>query len=144
MWAACARAQSSSPSVHAIPSPFVHTPSPRRQLVDGLAGVSAAEMERVVIAYEPVWAIGTGLTCDPDPARKVHKDVRGVIEDLYDGRVADDVRIQYGGSVNPETVDDIMAMPDIDGCLVGGASLVPEKFARIMNFQGGGNTVPVE
>jgi len=101
-------------------------------------------MERVVIAYEPVWAIGTGLTCDPDTAQKVHKDVRGVIEDLYDGRVADDVRIQYGGSVNPETVDDIMAMPDIDGCLVGGASLVPEKFARIMNFQGGGNTVPVE
>ncbi|KAJ1481428.1 triose-phosphate isomerase, partial [Baffinella frigidus] len=89
----------------------------------------------VAIAYEPVWAIGTGLVCDKETAQGVHKFIRDWIAKMYDQATADGVRIQYGGSVTPETVDELMAMPDIDGCLVGGASLDPVKFARIMNFK---------
>merc|ERR1711924_200375 len=90
--------------------------------------------EGVVIAYEPVWAIGTGKVCPCDVAQQVHKTIRDYLAELYDRSTADAVRIQYGGSVTPESVDELMAQPDIDGCLVGGASLVAEKFARICNF----------
>jgi triosephosphate isomerase len=82
-----------------------------------------------------VWAIGTGLTCDPATAQKVHASCRSVLASMFSQGVADDVRIQYGGSVTPDTIDEIMAQPDIDGALVGGASLVAEKFERIMNFK---------
>ena len=99
------------------------------------SGFTADELSRVVVAYEPVWAIGTGLTCEPAVAQKVHKGIRGWFEMKYGVAAADAVRIQYGGSVTPETVDDLMRQPDIDGCLVGGASLDPQKFARIINYQ---------
>lgn len=105
------------------------------QLKRNLAGVSASDMSNVVIAYEPVWAIGTGLTCPANEAQDVHKTCRDVLADLYGQEVADTVRIQYGGSVSPETVDELMSKPDIDGALVGGASLDAGKFGRIINFQ---------
>lgn len=105
------------------------------QMGKGLSGVSAEQMENVVIAYEPVWAIGTGLTATPADAQGIHKYVRSLLKEKYGDTVADGVRIQYGGSVTPETVDELMACPDIDGALVGGASLVAEKFGRIVGFK---------
>jgi len=104
------------------------------QVSKDLAGVSKKDMKDVVIAYEPVWAIGTGLVCDADAANEVHKFIRTVLAKMYDDEVAQSTRIQYGGSVTPESVDGLMAMSDIDGCLVGGASLFADKFARIVNF----------
>ena len=104
------------------------------QLAKDLAGVSADDMKKIVIAYEPVWAIGTGLVCPTPVAQDVHKFLRAKLATMYDQATADAVRIQYGGSVTPESVDELMSMPDIDGCLVGGASLVAEKFARICNY----------
>ena len=94
------------------------------QLSKDLQGVTKEEMKMVTIAYEPVWAIGTGLTCDPEQAQKVHEFIRGWLAKMYDEEVAASTRILYGGSVTPETVDELMAKPDIDGCLVGGLSLV--------------------
>jgi len=105
------------------------------QVSKDLAGVSKADMKNVVLAYEPVWAIGTGLVCDSASANEVHKDIRKVLTKMYDEDVAQALRIQYGGSVTPESVDGLMAMSDVDGCLVGGASLFADKFARIVNFK---------
>ena len=105
------------------------------QVSKDLAGVSKEEMANVVIAYEPVWAIGTGLVCASEDANEVHKFIRTVLEKMYDSDVAENTRIQYGGSVTPESVDGLMAMSDIDGCLVGGASLLADKFARIVQFK---------
>jgi triosephosphate isomerase len=105
------------------------------QVSKDLAGVSKADMANVVIAYEPVWAIGTGLVCDAESANEVHKFIRTILEKMYDKEVAQNTRIQYGGSVTPESVDGLMAMSDIDGCLVGGASLFADKFARIVSFK---------
>lgn len=105
------------------------------QVSKDLAGVSKKDMENVVIAYEPVWAIGTGLVCDADSANEVHKFIRTVLAKMYDDEVAQAMRIQYGGSVTPDSVDGLMAKSDVDGCLVGGASLFADKFARIVNFQ---------
>ncbi|KAL7430480.1 hypothetical protein ACHAXH_001342 [Discostella pseudostelligera] len=105
------------------------------QVSKDLAGVSKQQMKNVVIAYEPVWAIGTGLVCDAESANEVHKYIRSVLSKMYDDEVAQSMRIQYGGSVTPDSVDGLMAMSDIDGCLVGGASLYADKFARIVNFQ---------
>jgi len=105
------------------------------QVSKDLAGVSKKDMENVVIAYEPVWAIGTGLVCDADSANEVHKFIRTVLAKMYDDKVAQAMRIQYGGSVTPDSVDGLMAKSDVDGCLVGGASLFADKFARIVNFQ---------
>ncbi|CAG9463476.1 unnamed protein product [Pedinophyceae sp. YPF-701] len=104
------------------------------QLAKGLAGVSPEEMDRVVIAYEPVWAIGTGLSATPEIAQAVHADIRAWLADTYGREVADRVIVQYGGSVTPETVDDLIRCPDVDGFLVGGASLAADKFARIFSF----------
>ena len=84
---------------------------------------------------EPVWAIGTGKVATPETAQKVHATCRAIIADMYDQEAADNMRILYGGSVTPESVDELMAQPDIDGCLVGGASLDSAKFGRIINFQ---------
>jgi triosephosphate isomerase len=100
-----------------------------------LAGVSKKDLANVVLAYEPVWAIGTGLVCDAEDANEVHKFIRTVLAKMYDEEAAQMIRIQYGGSVTPESVDGLMAMSDIDGCLVGGASLFADKFARICNFK---------
>lgn len=105
------------------------------QVSKDLAGVTKKDMEKVVIAYEPVWAIGTGLVCDSEAANEVHKFIRTVLAKMYDDEVAQATRIQYGGSVTPESVDGLMAMSDVDGCLVGGASLFADKFARIVNFE---------
>lgn len=105
------------------------------QLKKGLCGVSPEDMSKVVIAYEPVWAIGTGKVATPEIAQSVHEICRGVISGMYGPQIAEDCRILYGGSVSPESVDGLMAKPDIDGTLVGGASLDGEKFGRIINFQ---------
>ncbi|EED90123.1 triose-phosphate isomerase, partial [Thalassiosira pseudonana CCMP1335] len=105
------------------------------QVSKDLAGVSKEDMENVVIAYEPVWAIGTGLVCEADKANDVHKFIRSVLEKMYDKEVAEAMRIQYGGSVTDQSVDELMSQSDIDGCLVGGASLFADKFSRIVNFQ---------
>jgi len=105
-----------------------------RQLAAGLAGVEADEMTRVIIAYEPVWAIGTGLTATPAIAQSVHAGIRDWFRQNYGESVAGKIRIQYGGSVKPETVDELMEAPDVDGCLVGGASLNAEQFGRIFNY----------
>jgi triosephosphate isomerase (TIM) len=105
------------------------------QLKKGLAGITKEEMSRVAIAYEPVWAIGTGKVATPEIAQDVHSKCRAILADMYDEETADSVRILYGGSVTPESVDALMAQPDIDGALVGGASLDATKFARIINYQ---------
>uniref|UniRef100_A0A7S0Y804 Triosephosphate isomerase n=1 Tax=Pseudo-nitzschia delicatissima TaxID=44447 RepID=A0A7S0Y804_9STRA len=106
-----------------------------QQLAKDLDGVSKEEMASVVIAYEPVWAIGTGLVCGSEAANETHGFLRTVLEKMYDEEVAQATRIQYGGSVTPDSVDELMSMPEIDGCLVGGASLDAEKFGRIINFK---------
>lgn len=100
------------------------------------AGISAAEAEGVTVAYEPVWAIGTGKTATPEDADAMHAFIRKVMADLYDQTVAEKVRIQYGGSVKESNVDELMGMANIDGALVGGASLKADSFARIVKFQG--------
>jgi triosephosphate isomerase (TIM) len=105
-----------------------------RQIAGALKGVTGEEMKRVVIAYEPVWAIGTGKTATPAQANEVHSFIRQQVKAAYGADVADALRIQYGGSATPENVSSLMAMPDIDGALVGGASLKPESFAAIVKF----------
>jgi triosephosphate isomerase len=103
-------------------------------LKKGLAGITKEEMGRVAIAYEPVWAIGTGKVATPEIAQSVHATCRSILAEMYDQETADATRILYGGSVTPESVDELMAQPDIDGALVGGASLDAKKFGRIINF----------
>lgn len=105
------------------------------QLKKGLAGISKESMANVAIAYEPVWAIGTGKVATPETAQNVHATCRAILAEIYDQETADATRILYGGSVSPESVDNLMAQPDIDGALVGGASLDSTKFGRIINFQ---------
>ncbi len=104
------------------------------QLAGSLATLPAERTPEAVIAYEPVWAIGTGRTATPAIAQEVHGFVRGQLASAF-GSAAQAIRVLYGGSVKPENVDDLMAQPDIDGALVGGASLDPEAFARIVHFR---------
>jgi len=104
------------------------------QLEKGLNGVSKEEMKNVVIAYEPVWAIGTGKTAKPEDAQEVHAYIRELLSKLYSKEIANETIIQYGGSVKASNIDSLMAMQDIDGALVGGASLVAEEFTRIVKF----------
>jgi triosephosphate isomerase len=108
------------------------------QLARSLARVPRERAADLVVAYEPVWAIGTGRTATPDQAQEVHAFVRDRLSDRF-GEAAERVRIQYGGSVKPDNVDALMAQADIDGALVGGASLDPEAFARIVKFEVGGS-----
>lgn len=103
------------------------------QIVAGLAGVKAEDLAKVVIAYEPIWAIGTGKTATAEQANEVIAYIRQVVRDIY-GDLADQVRIQYGGSVKPANVAEIMGQSDIDGALVGGASLKPEDFLGLLKF----------
>lgn len=105
------------------------------QVREGLAGVSPAEFARVTIAYEPVWAIGTGKTATPEDADSVHAFCRKVLAGLYGEAAAKSACIQYGGSVKPENAAALMAKPNIDGALVGGASLKPETFVPIAKFR---------
>ncbi len=104
------------------------------QLELGLSGVSAAQLQQVVIAYEPVWAIGTGKTATPEDADSVHEVIRAKLAALYSKSAADAMVIQYGGSVKPDNIAGLMAKPNIDGALVGGASLKPESFIPIAQF----------
>jgi triosephosphate isomerase len=106
-----------------------------RQVTGALAGVTDAEMRKIVIAYEPVWAIGTGKTATPEQANEIHAFIRQKVKSMYTAEVAEGLRIQYGGSVTPENVSALMAKPDIDGALVGGASLKPESFAALVNYK---------
>lgn len=104
------------------------------QVKGALDGIPGAQVASLVIAYEPVWAIGTGEVATPEDAQEVCGAIRGFVADLYDQGVADALRIQYGGSVKSGNIGEIMAKPDVDGALVGGASLDPEEFARIVLF----------
>jgi len=106
-----------------------------KQVRECLAGVTEAGVKGVVIAYEPVWAIGTGRTATPEQAQTMHQVIRDILKGLYGQETAQATRIIYGGSVKPDNVDDLMREPDIDGALVGGASLKAESFARIVRFE---------
>jgi triosephosphate isomerase len=103
-----------------------------KQCRAGLAGFTGDEIEKVVIAYEPVWAIGTGKTATPAQAQEVHKFIRDLLAQLYNEDIAQSVRILYGGSVNPENSAQLMSRPGIDGALVGGASLKADSFSAIV------------
>ena len=106
----------------------------KTQVEGGVKGLSADQMKKLVIAYEPVWAIGTGRTATPDQAQEMCAHIRQVIEGLYGSQVSEEVIIQYGGSVKPNNASELMNMEDIDGALVGGASLKPEDFIQIVEF----------
>ena len=106
-----------------------------RQVKEGLKGVGADATRAMVIAYEPVWAIGTGKTASPGQAQEVHAAIRRFLSEIFRAEGAEMIRIQYGGSVKPDNIDELMAQPDIDGALVGGASLEVGSFARIVRFQ---------
>ncbi len=106
-----------------------------RHVRSALEGLAPADVGRIVVAYEPVWAIGTGRNATPDQAQEVHALVRKLLAGLAGADVADRVRIQYGGSVKPDNVDVLLAKPDVDGALVGGASLEAASFARIVKFR---------
>jgi triosephosphate isomerase (TIM) len=105
------------------------------QIRNGLAGVDTTLMGKVVIAYEPVWAIGTGRTASKEQAQEVHAFIRKLIETMYEKTIAEHLRILYGGSVKQDNVDALMAQQDIDGALVGGAALDAESFGRIIHFR---------
>lgn len=106
-----------------------------RQVEVGLKGLGPQELRGITVAYEPVWAIGTGKTATPDQAEEVHRYVRGKLEGLYSKIISEEIRIQYGGSVTPENIKGLMAQPNIDGALVGGASLKAESFSKIVRFR---------
>ena len=108
----------------------------RGQLADGLGALSATAVGKVVLAYEPVWAIGTGRTASPEQAQAVHAAIRAWVGNTWDAGTARGIRILYGGSVKPGNVVGIMAQPDVDGALVGGASLKADSFEAIVRFQG--------
>ena len=103
-----------------------------RQVRCAFEGVAAEEAEKTVIAYEPVWAIGTGLTATPAQAQEIHAYIRSLLADLYDETVGENIRILYGGSVKEDNAQDLFSQPQIDGGLIGGASLDPGAFAAII------------
>ena len=104
-------------------------------LLNGLAGLSSEEISKIIIAYEPVWAIGTGKNATPDQAQEVHLLIRKLLAKVSDPKTAEKVRIQYGGSVKPDNIKALMAQPDIDGALVGGAGLKAETFVPLVKFK---------
>ena len=105
-----------------------------RQVTKGLKGFTPEETARIVVAYEPVWAIGTGVTATPNQANDAHRMVRGLVKEQAGGEVADALRILYGGSVKPDNIVELMREPEIDGALVGGASLSVESFVKIAKY----------
>ncbi len=105
------------------------------QIRRGLQGLTSEQMQKIVLAYEPIWAIGTGKTATPEQANDVHHFIRRKLAGIFDEATASAVRIQYGGSVKPASVDELMAQSDIDGALVGGAALKADSFARIVKFE---------
>lgn len=104
------------------------------QLLWALRGILTTDVDKLIIAYEPVWAIGTGLTATPDQAQEVHNYLRQLLVEKFGGKVAENIRILYGGSVKPENICGLMDKEDIDGALVGGASLKAKTFLRIVNY----------
>ena len=106
----------------------------KKQVLAGFEGIGEGDAKRITVAYEPVWAIGTGKTATPEDAEAVHRMIRETAGELYSGSYADELIIQYGGSVKPDNVKGLMAREDIDGALVGGASLKPESFEPIAKF----------
>ena len=106
----------------------------RGQLEGGLSGLTASDLDRIIIAYEPVWAIGTGRTATPEQAQEMHAFIRRVFAQSHSQEAAENVRILYGGSVKPDNIAGLMAQPDIDGALVGGASLKADSFEQIVNY----------
>ena len=104
----------------------------KRQVVEGLKGLTAADLANVVLAYEPVWAIGTGETASPEQAEEVHVFTRALVRDMFGADAAEAIRIQYGGSVKPDNAAELLAKPNVDGFLVGGAALKADSFAAIV------------
>jgi triosephosphate isomerase (TIM) len=107
----------------------------KTQLTAGLAGLTVADTERIIIAYEPVWAIGTGKTATPEQAQEMHAVIRRTVSETHGKAVADAIRILYGGSVKPDNIGELMKQEDVDGALVGGASLEADSFAKIVNYR---------
>src|SRR5688500_17905117 len=107
----------------------------KRQLTAGFDGLTVADTERIIIAYEPVWAIGTGKTATPEQAQEMHGVIRRTLAETHGSDVAAGIRILYGGSVKPENIRELMSQEDVDGALVGGASLEAESFAKIVNYK---------
>ncbi len=103
-----------------------------KQIIEGLAGIPESEMKNIIIAYEPVWAIGTGKTATPAQAEEVHVFIRNLVKRLYSPSVSDNIIIQYGGSVKPDNSKELLNMPNIDGALVGGACLKADSFVEII------------
>ena len=104
------------------------------QLVSDLDGLTVADMERIIIAYEPVWAIGTGKTATPEQAQEMHGHIRQIVAETHGPEIAANTCVLYGGSVKPDNIATLMSQPDLDGALVGGASLEAESFAKIVNY----------
>lgn len=107
----------------------------KKQLAGVLDGLTVTDMERIIIAYEPVWAIGTGKTATPEQAQDMHEFIRGVLAKSHSDETAENTQILYGGSVKPTNVKELMSQKDIDGALVGGASLDADSFAQIVNYK---------
>ncbi len=105
------------------------------QLVAAMDGLTLSDMERIIIAYEPVWAIGTGKTATPEQAQEMHAFIRRILNETQGNEAAEATRILYGGSVKPDNIADLMKRADIDGALVGGASLEAESFSKIVNYK---------
>lgn len=105
----------------------------RRQVEIGLKDITALDMESIIIAYEPVWAIGTGVVATPGQAQEMHKFIRDLVQELYSDEVAEDLTLLYGGSCKPSNAAELFANPDVDGGLIGGASLKAEDFMAIVN-----------
>jgi triosephosphate isomerase (TIM) len=106
----------------------------RNQVAAGLTGITKKQLLNIIVAYEPVWAIGTGKTATDEQAQEAHAFIRSLVAELYDKTTSNKIRILYGGSVKPENIKGLMSQQDIDGALVGGASLKAESFAAIVNF----------
>jgi len=105
-----------------------------KQVTKGLSNLSSKDLETLIIAYEPIWAIGTGKTATTEQAQEVHQFIRSLIDKAFGSELAQSMRILYGGSVKPDNVDELMAMPDVDGALVGGASLKADSFSNIIKY----------
>ena len=112
------------------------------QVQRGLKGISAKDLQPLIIAYEPVWAIGTGKTATKDQAQEAHRYIRSLIERICGRALSQSLRILYGGSVKPDNIAELMQMPDIDGALVGGASLKAESFSQIVHFKKQNREIP--
>ena len=106
-----------------------------QQLAGGLDGLTRADLLRIILAYEPVWAIGTGRTASPEIAQETHGVIRNWLSQKYGGEAAQGVRILYGGSVKPDNISDLMRQPDVDGALVGGSCLEADGFLRIVHYK---------